>query len=274
MYPSSDIAKEIGSIVKRLRTAHNMTGVELANRAGFSQSAISKIENGYKLPERTHIEQLLNILDAPQIIRQQLVRLFARDSGNTTVNNLRSFDYISTKSAHRITVSVQHNRIFTVATLPFYVQTVDYRESLLKGLGLSAKATQAALADTQARQDLLWDTSKKFEILFTEMALYTRLTSVLTHLAQLDRVERMLSAGRLDIGIIPMEFGLTAKSACAFAVFDTKLVIREIGEDEIQSKDEAIIADHIRLFVALKQKALFGSEAIGLVSKAARYFDT
>jgi hypothetical protein len=71
-----------------------------------------------------------------------------------------------------------------------------------------------------------------------------------------------------------MEFGLTAKSACAFAVFDTKLVIREIGEDEIQSKDEAIIADHIRLFAALKQKALFGSEAIGLVSKAARYFDT
>ncbi|MBL8121177.1 helix-turn-helix transcriptional regulator [Candidatus Saccharibacteria bacterium] len=273
MQANSDIAKKVGAIVKQLRVARRMTGVELANRVGLSQSAISKIENGYKDTEQQLVEKILNILEAPLTIRQQVALLYSRNKNDEYIYDDRFFDFASTKGAVRLVRSTQRFSVFTVATFPFYVQTIDYREALLKGVGVSSDFIQEALADMQPRQDLLWDTSKKFEILFTEMALYTRLTSVITHIAQLDRVERLLMAGRLDIGIIPLEFGLIANSVCAFALYDSKLLVRNIGNTEIETKEQRVIDDHKQLFATLKQKALYGSEAIALVRKAARYFE-
>ncbi|MEK7152781.1 MAG: helix-turn-helix transcriptional regulator, partial [Patescibacteria group bacterium] len=67
------MSKQIGETIRTLRRQRNLTGEELARKAGLSQSKISKIETGqYRNLQIKELEIVLNILDAPKTIRQQI----------------------------------------------------------------------------------------------------------------------------------------------------------------------------------------------------------
>ena len=65
MYNSmlGEISMDVGLRVKQLRKLNNMTTKELSSLCGVSQSTISKLENGNRIPDIPIIEKICNALN-------------------------------------------------------------------------------------------------------------------------------------------------------------------------------------------------------------------
>lgn len=60
--------EHIGVTIKSLRTMRNISARQLAEASGFSPSAISKWENGKRLPSIEKIRHLLAVMDADLMV--------------------------------------------------------------------------------------------------------------------------------------------------------------------------------------------------------------
>jgi len=58
-----EISMDVGLRVKQLRKLNNMTTKELSSLCGVSQSTISKLENGNRIPDIPIIEKICNALN-------------------------------------------------------------------------------------------------------------------------------------------------------------------------------------------------------------------
>src|ERR1700691_1655660 len=120
----------IGQLIRELRRQRNMTGGELAQRIGLSQSKISKIETGLdtNIPS-SRIEKILNILEAPQTIRQQ-IQASLGNSDIVQVRRLRTRPVSAHERALEELRVVNLLRTFSFNLCPALLQTVEYREAL------------------------------------------------------------------------------------------------------------------------------------------------
>lgn len=270
---SQPINLSLGEQLRQLRTSRHMTGLELAKRSGLSQSDISKIENDRYVPSAKKVSKILNILKPTKDIQQHVDLLLLRETTATPkvfryVNNNESLEAVLSRA--QVSSLIQ---IFSVNTLPVYLQTIEYREALLRALKTPDSQLRAALTETQQRQDLLWDTARKFVFIFPEAVLYTLITSPQAHLAQLDRVDRMASFMPQTVGIIPMERGFPVPPLTTFGLYDQRELCREICDHELFNEDEATVLLYIKLFHDLKTRAHFGQDAQTILHKAYRYFE-
>src|SRR5439155_13154410 len=176
------------------RRAAGLTGTRLAHDHGWTQSKVSKIETGRQMPtdedvvawartckaDHPSTEALLALLHEAQGIHRewkQQVRL-----GQPAIQ--RNYDELTGKAT---TI-----RNFEVVYIPGLLQTADYaRCRIAEGVrlhGASAEEIEAATAERMRRQQLLYDTSKRFEFVMTEAALRFLLCPRAAMLAQLDRL--------------------------------------------------------------------------------------
>lgn len=54
---------DVGKTLKQLRKLHNITTIELSKRCGISQSTISKLENGSRIPDVPTINEICKALN-------------------------------------------------------------------------------------------------------------------------------------------------------------------------------------------------------------------
>jgi transcriptional regulator with XRE-family HTH domain len=261
--------KTIGQLIKDLRKKKGLTGGELGRRAGLSQSKISKLETGfYPTHNPTEIIRLLNILDAPMTIRQQVqTSLDQSQLDHPGLYRLKTLTepYLSEKNASYVRVFIYHS-------VPAILQTIPYRREGLQRYGLPENEIDSLLKDAIKRQDLLWDERRKFHIIMHQAALYNRRVPRSLQLAQLDRVERMMDLPNLNIGIIPVEAGLPNAEHGPFCVFDNEELVMATTKGDIQAKDPNDIEIYLRIFAQLDQLAHYGEEAKAMVREAAAYF--
>lgn len=116
------------------------------------------------------------------------------------------------------------------------------------------------------RQDILYDSTKTFEFVFTEAAL--RILSCPRHvmLGQLDRL-LSLSADNAKIGIIPFGTELTITPVNGFLLLGDQLIVETYGWEDQEHGDES--ATHRRIFDMLMTDALKDDEARRLIARAA-----
>jgi hypothetical protein len=117
------------------------------------------------------------------------------------------------------------------------------------------------------RQDILYDSTKTFEFVFTEAAL--RILSCPRHvmLGQLDRL-LSLSADNAKIGIIPFGTELTITPVNGFLLLGDQLIVETYGWEDQEHGDES--ATHRRIFDMLMTDALKDDEARRLIARAAK----
>lgn len=58
----------IGTVLKDLRVGKNLTQITVQNRTGISQTFLSQLENGDKLPSRKMLKRLSDLYGVPPII--------------------------------------------------------------------------------------------------------------------------------------------------------------------------------------------------------------
>ena len=263
--------QDIGKTIRQLRSSKNITGVELARRAEMSQARISRLESGILRTSAKEIETVLNILDCPATIRQQILAVLQLSSF-APPSKYRPIINPSPGSLYKRIAGSTCIRGFLYNTFPSILQTAAFRQALLKGWELSQSEFTRLMNENEKRQDFLWDGKHSFHFIVPEAALYNRLSSTQIHVGQLDRIDRISDLKQIKFGIIPMQAGLAAVEHSNFVVYDNNLVVIIYLAEEQNSSDPVAIAEHRRVFDELHQKACYNAEAQKLIRKAVEYF--
>jgi transcriptional regulator with XRE-family HTH domain len=267
-----DIHSTPGQLIRDLRRKRNISGEVLARKTGLSQTKISKIETG-AIPQakEADLETILNILEAPQTIRQQILVRGNFTSGPTyDFWQKRTFDETS-----RLVLSTAFIRTFMINLLPALLQTVEYRESYLKRMGFEAQTLTKAMSSALRQQDMLWDKRKRFHFIIYEGAFYTAPGTSIVQRAQLDRIERFIgSVANIKVGVIPLETGLAPAENGTFAIYDDRVVINVLAGGHVALTDSLEVASYHKLFAELDHRADYGDIARTTVQKAISFFST
>lgn len=261
MYP-----KEMGSIIRDMRKQQGITSQALAEKAGISQSKMSKIETGAQRNMRPdEVLNILNILNAPQSILQQVVNMAAQKP--------TAFMQISsTFDGECIRKERESKSIYTFTTslIPALLHTTGYHAAIHAINGDTA--IPRSLKTLHARQEMMWEGKRNYNFVILEAALYTAVSSKQVQLAQLDRLMQSADVPRLRLGIIPTTAGLPTLDIGSFAIYDSRMIIDAVQHREITSEDP----DDIRIYAAtysnLEHLASYNEAANVLVRRAMEYF--
>jgi transcriptional regulator with XRE-family HTH domain len=264
---------QLGQALRDLRLQRRLSGEHLGKKAGLSQSKISRIETGTSVNiDPAQIEKILHILDAPQLIRQQVLSVL----GEPKLASLKRFKVSMTTVGEFNDVLERESkaeliRMVNVGILPALLQIPEYRYALLKSHDLNASEFQAAQKQIMHRQDMLWDASRRYQFVLFEPVLYGQAATRQIQRAQLDRIERFIGLHNIKLGVIPYQ-SWSAFELCSFVLYDTTGVTRVVLDADLYSRSPDDIAIYLKLFNLLDRMADYGESARALIHKAVDYF--
>lgn len=168
---------DLGALLRAQRKRAGLTGVEAARRAGFTQSKLSKIENGILLPSREDVRRLTTALGMDSAATGEALELARR----------LEIDQSARRIVLRRGSLTEHTTLLArfgptgsvvaadPAVVPDWLRTRDY---LLAASGpLSERNVHAATSLLAKRQRLLATPGIAFEFYVFESALRTRVGS-------------------------------------------------------------------------------------------------
>lgn len=245
MEPLTTSPYDFGQTLRRLRNERRITGKDLADRTGFSQPKISKIENGKVLPTTDDLEVIADALDLGSIARADLL-----DALEQLQTDLTSIRLMQRRGIHWTQDDIRHLesttttfRTFQTLALPGLLQTAEYARSVFRLLGTTDKSALArAVASKVERQEVLYDDSKQFLFLLSEGALRTRYLDARGHRIQLAALRNLTTLPNVEVAVLPFSAQLNAVPSNDFTIYDENMVTVETltshlkirGEKEIQ----------------------------------------
>jgi transcriptional regulator with XRE-family HTH domain len=253
--------EKFSALLRRLRADAGLTSSAAATRAGFSQSKLSKIENGTLLPREADVRALCRAYQAPAPQRNEAVDLARR-----LRNEIDSARVILQRGAYR--KQQQIGRIESGTTLfrdfqPTYVlgllQTPAYMRRVFGSL--PTDDADRAVEARVARQRVLQDTTRQFDLIMTEGALRWRAGPSELMIAQLDHIAHMATMPNVQVGVIPWTAEVNVFPGHAFHMYDDRLVIVGTVSATATIRDPRDIALYEDLFRELKALAAYGDDA-------------
>lgn len=161
-------------------------------------------------------------------------------------------------------------RIFHWGTIPTLLQTEPYTRGILRAVGTSQEAIEAACSSRTKRQSTLEDAI--VHVVLSEYALRSQFTDSSTHLHQLDRLLELKRSDRLDLGIIPGSRTLTFLAPCSFRIYDDTGVLFLADDGEFECWACEMVPKFLTLFAEIKSAALYGREMERLVKGVMQEF--
>jgi transcriptional regulator with XRE-family HTH domain len=263
---------KLAEALRAMREATGLTGVGFAQRLGWSQSRLSKLETGKQFPSADDIAQWAGVASADSApLLDQLERAKAEHA--TWAEQYRRAGGAAAKQASigARYESAAHVAKFQPVMIPSQIQTAEYASELLRSAsgprawGASDDDIEQMVGARMARQQILYRPGKQIQVVILEAALHTRLVSPRAMAGQLDRMLALEGLASLDLGIIPTTTLVPVYPTSGFVVFDSDLVVVETigGEDQINDPDE--VRRYVEWFGLLHAAAVRGREAAGLI---------
>ncbi|GAB2704143.1 helix-turn-helix domain-containing protein [Kitasatospora kifunensis] len=258
--------QELAATLKELRKRAGLSGARLAARCNMSQSKISRIENGKSPASLVDVEQILRTLEAPPEVLARVTEL-AR-LANTDWQSLRA---LRRKGLHHkqqelagLESSSTEFRFFLLSMITGLLSTPEYIKASLAHLdGDQSKL----IARKLSRQEVLYDTSKKFTFLLSEMAVRWPLIPAPAMAMQLDRLVSVSRLPNVRFGVIPLRGLMPVAPMDTFTVYDASLVTIETTSGVLALRDSKDVAMHLEAFAAMERFALFGGEMRSLLEQ-------
>jgi transcriptional regulator with XRE-family HTH domain len=253
-----------------------VSGERLAADLGWSQSKISKIENGRTRPSHQDVESWLSHFDASAEVRRKILALSeAVQTDATTWRSLyrRGFDrrqrHYASLEAAAITIS-----IYQPSIIPGLFQTADYARRVLTMLGtLVPSEIATALTARLDRQSVLYEETKTINAVITEAALRWRPGPRSLLLAQLDRLSSLMTLPNVHIGVSQIDVESTEIPLNQFVIFELPdgldSVIVETYTAEVSIADPESVSTYKATFKNHQAAALYGDRAATLIQRIA-----
>ncbi|SMD26212.1 helix-turn-helix domain-containing protein [Kibdelosporangium aridum] len=212
--------KRLANELRRLRDLAGLSGRDLAQRIGISQSKVSRIESGRSVPSMPEVDAWARVTNASDDRKEWLTAM--TNAVFTEVQPWRATlaDSHVQNEVHERERNARLIRTFQPSVVPGLLQTADYARyvySLAQPYPDHEVAT--AIAGRMERQVALYEQDRRFEFLITEAALRWRPVPLHSHLAQLDRITAISTLENVSIGVIPLAQQVLAPAPHAFIVY-------------------------------------------------------
>jgi len=272
--PQEPRAKQqrLAAELRRLREIAGVSGRELAQRIGISQSKVSRIESGATTPPAPAVAAWAEAVGASAETRARLAAMteavFAEVQAWRAALPVRGHlqDQIKEWEAAARTV-----RVFQPSVVPGLLQTAEYARRVfgLFHVSYADDDLAKAVAGRLNRQLALYDEERQFAFLLTEAALRWRPGPPRVLYAQLDRINSLTTLDNVTIGLIPYDVEATTIIPAGFDILDghdgESVVTIETQHANLVVTDADYVADYEQVWSLLTEMAVFDEKAQALL---------
>lgn len=268
---------ELSRTLHELRTAAGLSTRQAGTQARFSQSKVSRIEQGRNVPTEDDVVTLADIYLAGQradpSVRRRLVEL-ARDirAEHRPVVMARSKgrpDVFQTRLA-RIEAASAHVRSFAPTAVTGLLQTESYMRSLIAERDLPADRVDAFVRARLQRQAGLAGGGREYTIITTVAALGWRLGS---RAAMADQVSHIADViGRypgVHVGVIPWGAAADRLVLHGWDIYDERAVCYGTADATAILTEPRDVARYLELHTSIEKMAVWENDARGVLSQLA-----
>jgi transcriptional regulator with XRE-family HTH domain len=268
---------EFGDRLRRLREQAGLTGTELAAGLEWQQSKVSKIERGRQTPTDSDVIDWCAALDVPNSVtedfRTQLRTL--RVAQIAWRRQLRDGHRARQEQAKQFAQSAKVMRGVAIMAVPGLLQTPDYARAIFAsqvGLLEVPDDIEAAVAARAERQRVLYDPTKRMDILLAEAALLHPVCDRTVLAGQIDRLISVIGLSTVRFGMLPAGRQLPHLLPHGFWIHDDVVLVETVAE-ELRIDDPDQVALYRRLTDRLWTVAVEGDEARGVLTRLANQAD-
>jgi len=261
--------RQLGWSLRRLRTDAGLTGQQLADQTGLSQSTVSRMELGQAMPAITDINRWADATGATTEMRAQIIKQ-AENAAVRVISWKKSVDrgmpalQRDVQSLEAVAATLLN---FQPVIIPGLLQVADYtRRLILSGYPGGRDDLAETVTARMDRQAILADDTKRLEFIIAETALRWRIGPPATMRAQIDRIMNAATLPSVTVGIIPMSAEVSAWHIHGFQILDDlsegdATVRTETLTRGLSITDPADVERYREAYRALRDTAVFGQEA-------------
>lgn len=262
-------ARDLGKRIRDLRDRRDLTGQELAERAGLAQGTLSKIEQGRVLPSIDLLCRLGATLQVPTpeleewLVETQLI----------PVGTGLPYEFLRSSDVERFQIMLEaierkclRLRMYQSQIIPGQLQTEGYAAAII-GLvrDLSPDALERAIQARLRRRAIL--ESKQCDFVLTEDALRARVAPASVLVPQIEELQRIAMRPNVRLAVIPWSARLTGHRPPSFYIYDDNLVHVEVPHDHVRLTRRQDVTLYEALFATQLHMAEAGPEATAILER-------
>jgi len=265
-------AREVlGHRLRELRRDAGLTGVQLAERAGWHSSKVSKIEYGKQTPSEDDIRTWCQHTNAANQVPDLIATV--RHVEAMYMESRRALS-TGTKRRQRAVKELEAQtrlmRWYEPLLIPGILHTAGYAEAVMSRVIDFYQVPDdldAGVAERMERQQILYRGDHRFHFIVAQQALATTVGDTDVMIGQLDRLLAVMSLPRVVLGIIPTGADYLVPTN-QFTLYDNLLVQVETISAELAITPPREIALYATAFDALNRQARYGPAARSLINDA------
>jgi transcriptional regulator with XRE-family HTH domain len=271
--PAPTGRERLASELRRLRDLAGVSGRDLAQRIGISQSKVSRIESGAAVPSLPEVTAWGKELGVSVETQGRLTALTesAYNEVHPWGSALRRGNLQESIQDQESTATGIH--IFQPSVVPGLLQTAEYARRVIAMFHGQYSDTDPAaeIASRLNRQLALYDRGRHFEFLITEAALRWRPGPVKLLMAQLHHIASISTLDNVMVGVIPLGVEATTLTTHGFALYEGNGQDAWITVETIHAEMTVAAPEHLDVYRTrwsrLCEMALFDDAAQEFLSR-------
>jgi transcriptional regulator with XRE-family HTH domain len=269
--------QRLGAALRRLRVDAGLSAQQLAERAGLSQSRVSRIELGQQAVPLDVAERWAKAAGASGAALAEVMDL-AESAATQAVAMRKSAALVKLQQdAREAEASAATILNFSPLGIPGLLQVPEYARRVFAA-GYPRREAREIAAATAARMDrqlILYDEARHLDFVMTAAALYWHPGPASIMRAQLDRVSTVAALGNVTVAVIPLGAEVDVWCPHGFSIFDDRAGAAEpFAHVETMTSTLTLtepedIASYKDAFARLRDAAVTGDAAQRLIFEAA-----
>jgi transcriptional regulator with XRE-family HTH domain len=251
-----------------------LTGTALAQRLGWPNSKVSKLELGKQTATPEDLQAWATACGQPAAYEELRARLAGFESHIRSWRRQLTSGHKSVQDA----AAAEHERtqvltIWENCLIPGMLQIPDYARHVFvrhAELMRSPRDTEDAVRSRIQRQEKLYQQGRKFRIMMWEGAMRALVCPPSVLATQLQHLAGVIGLDTVELGIIPFSASLKIWPGNSFWVYDERLVIVEDWHAELWLDDADSVDLYLRTWNLLRESAVYGADAHNVINAARR----
>ncbi|MFI9565868.1 helix-turn-helix domain-containing protein [Streptomyces rishiriensis] len=274
-YPSSSLdaaRRALAEQLREIRRDAGLTGREVAARAGWLPSKVSRLQSATTPPSDEDIRAWCLACDAQDRIPDLLAANRTADSMYTEWRRVqRSGLRRLQESRVPLYERTRTFRVYSSTVIPGFLQTYEYAAALLRDIarvhGTPDDVADAAAARVE-RSHIIREGDHRFAVVLEESVLSHVVGDAVTTAGQLGYLLSVMALPAVSVGIIPAGRPRGMWALETFTVFDEERVHVELLTAAVTVTTPGEIAQYAHAFDEMTALAVYGAEARSRISSA------
>ena len=279
--PTPAIGEARAALAARLREIRldaGVSAIDLAGRAGWPRSKVSKIEHARQAPSIDDIRVWCLHTEAADQVADLVATRHAVEGMWVEWRRVEQTGLRRVQDSFvPLWERTRQFRVYETGVIPGLFQTAAYAMARLRRIAEFSGIPDDVEEAVQARMDrqrVLYVGEHTFAVVLEEDALYSRIGDTEMMAAQLAHLITVAAMPRVSLGIIPRNIDRTMWSGPAFWIHDDEQVMVETQSAQLTITQPREVGVYIRTFAELSSMAAVGPAARRIITDAITALDT